>query len=113
MIKNPNILFFRLCNPRRYHIFIAYNTDNKDENVGNNANSPMNSYYCPRQSRARSLGTYAHAASVLWYLGFALHQENIKYRDVSLLHNALDAADREFPDNPRDVETHIVDGWVL
>ncbi|KYN20618.1 hypothetical protein ALC57_07026, partial [Trachymyrmex cornetzi] len=94
-------LYSRFRNATRYQIFISYETDNRDdENAAHNLNEPINGYYCTCQSGARTLGTCAHVASVLWYLGFARHQENIKYPDMSLLNTVLDAADREIPHNP-------------
>ena len=30
-------------------------------------------YYCTSQNGARTLGTCAHVASILWYLGYARH----------------------------------------
>ncbi|XP_018365999.1 PREDICTED: uncharacterized protein LOC108765508 [Trachymyrmex cornetzi] len=94
-------LYSRFRNATRHQIFISYETDNRDdENAAHNLNEPINGYYCTCQSGARTLGTCAHVASVLWYLGFARHQENIKYPDMSLLNTVLDAADREIPHNP-------------
>jgi len=95
-------LYSRFRNATRHQIFISYEIDNRDENAADNANDPINGYYCTCQSGARTLGTCAHVASVLWYLGFA-HQGNIKYPDTSLLNITLDAADREPPDDPRNV----------
>ncbi|XP_077275553.1 uncharacterized protein LOC143904609 [Temnothorax americanus] len=98
-------LYSRFRNATRHQIFISYEIDNRDdENAADNANEPINGYYCTCQSGARTLGTCAHVASVLWYLGFARHQGNIKYPDMSLLNTTLDAADRELPDNPRNIE---------
>lgn len=54
-------------------------------------------YYCTCITGARTLGTCAHIASILWYLGFARHQQQVKYLRVSLLYQILDAAERPLP----------------
>lgn len=97
-------LYSRFRNATRHQIFISYEIDNRDENAADNANNSINGYYCTCQSGARTLDTCTHVASILWYLGFARHQGNIKYPDTSLLNITLDAADRELPDGLRNVE---------
>ena len=51
-------------------------------------------WYCTCQSGARTLGTCAHVAAVLWYMGFARHQPGIKYPSNRLLETLQDAAHR-------------------
>lgn len=98
-------MYSRFRNATRYQIFILYEIDNRDnENAGDNTNDQINGYYCTCQYEARTLGTCAHVASVLWYLSVAQHQGNIKYLDTSLFNTTLDAADREPPDDHRNVE---------
>ena len=46
-------------------------------------------------SGARTLGTCAHVASIIWFLGYARHQENIRYPDSLLLQSTLDANNTE------------------
>jgi len=46
-------------------------------------------------SKARTLGCRAHIPSVLWYLGWARHQAEIKYPASTLLHVFRDAAARQ------------------
>ncbi|KAJ8916939.1 hypothetical protein NQ315_013411 [Exocentrus adspersus] len=102
-------LFSRFRNVVKHQIFIAY-TANQMENIDNNAdNNPISGYYCTCQSGARSLGTCAHVASVLWYLGFARHQPNIKYPDTSLLDTTLDAAYRQPADIAQNINVDVID----
>jgi len=51
-------------------------------------------YYCTYQSGARTLGSCAHVASVLWYLEYARNHQNIRYPDESLLNTTRHAANR-------------------
>lgn len=81
--------YSRFRNQTRYQLWIQYN-------VGNNNvhDEPITGYYCTCKTGARTLGTCAHIASVLWYLGYARHQPNIKYPNKDLLNNISDAAHR-------------------
>ncbi|XP_066600076.1 uncharacterized protein [Prorops nasuta] len=99
-------LYSRFRNAIKHQIFISYELSNRDDGNAAENVKPINGYYCTCQSGARTLGTCAHVASVLWYLGFARHQENIKYPDISLLNTTSDAADRGLPDN---LDIQIVD----
>lgn len=56
-------------------------------------------YYCTCRSGARTLGTCAHVASVLWYLGYTRHQQNIRYPSTILLNVILDAANSPLPND--------------
>lgn len=90
----PNLLRLRIYsrhqNRTRYQLFISYNNDNDDD-------PPIMGYYCTCKCGARTLGTCAHVASVLWYLGYARHEENIKYPPTSILNHVLDAGNRPLP----------------
>ncbi|KMQ97459.1 hypothetical protein RF55_2196 [Lasius niger] len=55
-------------------------------------------YYCTCKSDARMLGTCAHIASALWYVGYAQHQQNIKYPSTRLINVIHDAANRLPPE---------------
>lgn len=37
---------------------------------------PIQGYYCTCKSGARILGTCAHIANVLWYIGYARHEQH-------------------------------------
>lgn len=78
-------VFSRYRNATKYQLWIAYNMDQIE---------PILGYYCTCKSGARTVGTCAHVASVLWYLGYARHEENIHFPPTSLLVSVLDAAQR-------------------
>ncbi|GLV33519.1 hypothetical protein CBL_20249 [Carabus blaptoides fortunei] len=80
-------IFSRFRNAERHQTFIAYNDD--DINDTGNRN-PITGYYCTCQSGARTVGTCAHIASIVWFLGYARHQQNIKYPDETLLDTTRD-----------------------
>ncbi|KYN12423.1 hypothetical protein ALC57_15406 [Trachymyrmex cornetzi] len=62
-------LFSRFRNAASHHQFISYNPN--EENQLQEENSILG-YYCTCKTGARTLGTCAHIASILWYLGFAI-----------------------------------------
>lgn len=64
---------------------------------------PILGYYCTCKSGARTLGCCGHVASVLWYLGYARHQQNAQYPSDNLLRAVRDAAERN-EDEPEIVE---------
>ncbi|KMQ84946.1 hypothetical protein RF55_16831 [Lasius niger] len=83
-------LFSRFRNAVRYQLWITY----KNNKTLEEADEPITGYYCTCVSGSRTLGSCAHVASVLWFLGFARHQSNIKYPSNALLENIRDAANR-------------------
>lgn len=96
-------LYSRFRNATRHQTFISYAAHDGDNQDYQNEEDPILGYYCTCQSGSRTLGTCAHIASVLWYLGYARHQENIRYPDGSLLNTTLDAANRGVENNEIDV----------
>lgn len=62
---------------------------------GNNEEEPINGTYCTCKSGARTVGVCAHIACVLWYLGYARHEDNIRYPSNALLRTTYDAAARD------------------
>jgi len=48
-------------------------------------------YYCTCKAGARTLGTCAHIACIVWYMGYARHENNIKYPSITLLQSVLNA----------------------
>lgn len=97
---DPGFVRFRLHSRFRnavvHHQWIAYIPSDDDDNDDNE--NPIIGYYCTCKSGARTLGTCCHITSILWYLGHARHQHNIKYPSISLLYQILDAADRPLPE---------------
>lgn len=101
-INEPGLIrvriYSRFKNAVKHQLWIAYvilmdmDVDNAAEEVNE---SPIFSYYCTCKAGARTLGTCAHVASVLWFLGYARHQVNIKYPSTVLLQNIHDASNRQ------------------
>lgn len=76
-----------------HRLWIAY--DNENRGLANvNADDLIFGYYCTCQCGARTIGCCAHIASMLWFLGYARHVENIKYPTRTILENVLDAGMR-------------------
>ena len=50
------------------------------------------------KSGARTVGTCAHAVSVLWYLGYARHETDIQYPSMKLFAKVKDARNRSSND---------------
>ena len=97
-------VYFRHRNGTRYQLFISYKIndcndneidDNENDDNENDDNTPIKGYYCTCQSGCRTLGSCAHIASIVWFLGYARHRQNIKYPTSYLLNRTLDAAERE------------------
>ncbi|CAH1106477.1 unnamed protein product [Psylliodes chrysocephalus] len=69
--------------------------DESEEDYEFNRNEePIFGYYCTCWSGARTVGTYAHVASVLWFLGYARHEPNIRYPSTSIVNIIRDARNR-------------------
>lgn len=86
-------VYSRFRNRTKHQVFISYIPENEIEQ------EVINGYYCTCQSGARTLGTCAHVASILWYLGYARYQRGVKYPDGSLLNTTTDAANRGNQEN--------------
>lgn len=93
--------YSRFCNATTHQLWIAYNCLEalENDNIGDDY---ILGYYCTCQSGARIVGCCAHVASVIWFLGYGRHQQNIRYPDTSLLHSVLDAGQRPLQQNPND-----------
>lgn len=85
-------IFSIFRNATKYQLWIAFKPT--DENEGEDDDSPVLGHYCTCKSGARSLGTCAHVASVVWFLGFARHDPNVRYPSTSLNDAILDAGNR-------------------
>lgn len=70
--------------------YVPTDSDNEHENE----TEPILGHYCTCITGARTIGTCAHITSVLWYLGFAQHEENVKYPSTLLTNTIPDAAQR-------------------
>ena len=94
-------VYSRFRNATKHQLWIAYRPHG-DEN-----NEPITGYYCTCVSGSRTLGSCAHVASVLWFLGYARHQPNTKYPSVTLLNHIKDAANRYNQDE--EIEGEVIE----
>jgi len=94
-------VFSRFRNATKYQTWIAYQADNDvdDQDDAVHENNIIKGYYCTCRSGARTIGTCAHVSSVLWFLGYACHQENIRYPSTKLVQSVLDAGNRQVQGN--------------
>lgn len=84
----PNLVKTRICsrfrNATKYQQWIAFRQ----------GANPIEAYYCTCKTGARTVGTCAHIASVLWYLGNARHNPEQKYPSLNVLEATEDTARR-------------------
>lgn len=84
-------IFSRFTQAIRHTIFVSFLLPPLEA-----GQDPITGTYCTCKVGARTLGLCAHLASVIWYLGYARHQEEqIKYPSNILLRSILDAAGRD------------------
>lgn len=85
----------RYRNAVKHQLWIMYIPVNCDQNVEDNIPERISAYYCTCKCGSRTLGCCSHVCSVLWYLGYARHNNNnINYPSCRLLECIMDAADR-------------------
>lgn len=84
-------IYSKLRRATKHQLLVSYIPEDQIEEDDEEV---ITGYYCTCQSGARTLGTCAHVASVLWYLGYARHQAAIKWPQSNLLHATMDAANR-------------------
>jgi hypothetical protein len=114
LIDEPGFLrvrvFSRHKNATKYQLWIAYNNAMFNRLVGEENDmadeNPILGYYCTCKAGARTLGTCAHVASVLWFLGYARHEPNVRYPWTKVLETVSDAAHRHR--NDEDEELPII-----
>lgn len=86
-------VYSRFKNATRHQLWISYiPTDDEDEH--DDDFTPINGYYCTCKSGARTLGTCAHVASILWFFGYARHEPNVHYPSARLNETVQDVANR-------------------
>lgn len=106
LVDEPGFLrlriFSRFRNAGKYQLWIAYhvNEGNANQAAIVEDEDPILGYYCTCRSGARTLGTCAHIASALWFLGFARHEHIVKYPWTTLIDTILDAGNRQPPVHP-------------
>ncbi|CAH1106001.1 unnamed protein product [Psylliodes chrysocephalus] len=67
---------------------------NEEDYEFNRNEEPIFGYYCTCPSDARTVGTCVYVASVLWFLGYARHEANIRYPSTSLVNTIRNARNR-------------------
>lgn len=72
----------RYRNATQYNVWIAFN---EEYNQDQHEDEPILGYYCTCRSGARTLGTCAHITAIIWYLGYARHEENVSYPSLRVL----------------------------
>lgn len=92
-------VYSRFHDRTTHQLWIAYvpNGDLDDEQEDQNEELVLG-YYCTCQSGSRIVGTCAHITSVLWFLGYARHEENVHYPSTRMIETIYDA--RNHPQNP-------------
>lgn len=106
-IPEPGLIrirvFSRFRQAGKHQLWIHYSPTNRysptNESNDENATEPIQGYYCTCISGARTLGTCAHVTSVLWYLGYALNEDNPNYPPTELETAILDCNRQQNPDN--------------
>lgn len=95
-LPEPGLLrvrvYSRFRNATKYQLWIGYAPDNIIE--------PIREFYCTCKSGSRTLGTCAHITSILWFLGYARHEERVSYPTHLLINNIQDAGNRPRQGNP-------------
>ncbi|XP_043480300.1 uncharacterized protein LOC122509998 [Leptopilina heterotoma] len=98
-------IYSRFTNAKRHQIWIVFNTEYNPENDQDQDNNPILGYYCICKVGARTLGACAHITSILWFLGYARHEDNVRYPSTRLLRTVQNAA--------MDVDNHeIIDPYI-
>ncbi|KAG5890883.1 hypothetical protein JTB14_002825 [Gonioctena quinquepunctata] len=85
----------RFRNATKYQLFIAFKANVEDIEQINSVDDVIFGYYCTFKTGARTLGCCAQVASVIWYLGYARHEQYIRYPSNTLLIHVEDAEHRE------------------
>ena len=73
----------------------------------------VESWYCKCRAGARVIGCCSHLASIMWYLGFARHQNlssfGVKDWGASILDAAADLGPIDESDSDEDDECNLTD----
>ncbi|XP_058801453.1 uncharacterized protein LOC131670101 [Phymastichus coffea] len=81
----------RFRNATKHQVWIAFNEEYNQEQDVANEGEPIFGYYCTCKAGARTLGTCAHVATILWYLGYARHENQVHYPSLRFLRSVQDA----------------------
>ncbi|KMQ87059.1 hypothetical protein RF55_13772 [Lasius niger] len=81
----------RFRNAVQHQLWIAFNEEYYCNNFDvDNREDPIIGYYCTCKTGARTLGTCTHVASILWYMGYARHEQNVRYPSLNVLRSVCD-----------------------
>ncbi|XP_043469676.1 uncharacterized protein LOC122503266 [Leptopilina heterotoma] len=87
-------VFSRFRNAGKYQLWVSYRPIvERDQEIEEDYN-PIDGYYCTCKSGSRTIGTCAHVARVLCYLGHARYIENVRYPSLRLVQTVEDAQNR-------------------
>ena len=85
-------VYSRFTNRLKHQIFITFDHNQRPSGAFEvDVYALITGYYCTCLAGARTLGCCGHVTSVIWFLSYARHQENIKWPNNALLDNVLDA----------------------
>jgi len=102
IMHEPGLLrakvYSRHTNATKYQLWIQFQDEGADDALPRPIGEPITGWYCRCKQGARTLGCCAHIASIIWYLGYARHQQNVRYPPNNLLHQIQDAGNRELPE---------------
>lgn len=88
-------IYFRFRNQARHQLRVQYVVNGRVDG------RPITGYYCTCKCGSPTLGMCAHVTSVLWYLGYARLQENVRYPSSRNIVEIEEAGQRPMPEgNP-------------
>jgi hypothetical protein len=93
-------IYSRYTQATEHQLWIAFRPQFRNENEDEDNHQEeraIDGCYCTCKSGSRTVGCCAHVTSVIWYLGYARHQENVRYQSTKILHSVLDAGRRNLP----------------
>lgn len=103
LITEPGLLrarvYSRFSGSKSHQIFVAFvdhlaDAANNEDEYAHDEEGLILAYYCTCKAGARTLGSCAHVASILWYLGYARHVNIVKYPSKKVLRRIEDSAHR-------------------
>lgn len=92
-------IFSRFRNAGQHQLWIAFNEEYVEDNPQLEDNEPILGYYCVCKSGARTLGMCSHIAALIWFLGYARHQDVVKYPSLQVLQSIMDANEPNLVDD--------------
>lgn len=81
----------RFRNAIKHQLWVLFNEEYNQDLDHTNEDEPILGYYCTCKAGARTLGTCAHIAAVIWYLGYARHHNNVHYPSLKFIRNIRNA----------------------